>query len=39
MELDSVQVTNIDLDARVKEAMNEVVAAKKKKEAAITEAE
>ena len=39
MELDSVQVKDIQLDALVMEAMNNVVSAQKNKKAAITEAE
>lgn len=39
MELDSVQVKDIQLDASVMEAMNNVVSAQKNKQAAITEAE
>ena len=39
MELDSVQVVDIQLDAKVVEAMNNVVASQKSKTAAITEAE
>jgi len=39
MELDSVQVVDIQLDPKVVEAMNNVVASQKSKTAAITEAE
>lgn len=39
MELDSVQVVDIQLDQKVVEAMNNVVASQKNKVAAITEAE
>ena len=39
MELDSVQVKDIQLDASVMEAMNNVVSATKNKQASITEAE
>ncbi|PJA49008.1 MAG: hypothetical protein CO170_00840 [candidate division SR1 bacterium CG_4_9_14_3_um_filter_40_9] len=39
MELDSVQVVDIQLDQKVIEAMNNVVASQKNKTAAITEAE
>lgn len=39
MELDSVQVKDISLDGTVMEAMNNVVSAKKNKQAFITEAE
>jgi len=39
MELDSVQVVDIQLDQKVVEAMNNVVASQKNKAAAITEAE
>lgn len=39
MELDSVQVVDIQLDQKVVEAMNNVVASQKSKTAAITEAE
>lgn len=39
MELDSVQVVDIQLDAKVVEAMNNVVASQKNKAASITEAE
>lgn len=39
MELDSVQVKDIQLDASVMEAMNNVVSAQKNKQASITEAE
>jgi regulator of protease activity HflC (stomatin/prohibitin superfamily) len=39
MELDSVQVKDIQLDALVMEAMNNVVASNKNKLAAINEAE
>jgi len=39
MELDSVQVVDIQLDKKVIEAMNNVVASQKNKTAAITEAE
>jgi regulator of protease activity HflC (stomatin/prohibitin superfamily) len=39
MELDSVQVVDIQLDQRVIDAMNNVVASQKNKSAAITEAE
>ncbi len=39
MELDSVQVKDIQLDARVLDAMNSVVASAKNKLAAINDAE
>jgi len=39
MELDSVQVVDIQLDQKVVEAMNNVVASQKNKKATITEAE
>ncbi len=39
MELDSVQVVDIQLDQKVVEAMNNVVASQKNKVAAITQAE
>lgn len=39
MELDSVQVVDIQLDQKVVEAMNNVVASQKNKAATITEAE
>ena len=39
MELDSVQVVDIQLDQKVVDAMNNVVASQKNKAATITEAE